>query len=89
MGLLLRLIVWGGILWFAYTWLQRTLHGAPSQPPAAPGNDAPPPSSGGFTATMRKCSQCGVHIPEGESTQSRGHFFCCEAHRDAFFRQQG
>lgn len=83
MGGLLRLIIIGVIVWFAYQALQRFLgNTAPRQ---SNNNTAPPPSSNG--QLMRPCAQCGVHIPEGESTQSRGHVFCCEAHRDAFFRK--
>lgn len=36
---------------------------------------------------MRRCAKCGLHLPEGESVQSGGKFFCSEAHRDAFFKQ--
>ena len=35
---------------------------------------------------MQRCAQCGVHVPLGESTQSRGRVFCSEAHRDNWFR---
>jgi hypothetical protein len=36
---------------------------------------------------MRRCAYCKVHVPEGESMQSRGQYFCCEKHRDAYFRE--
>ena len=81
MGKLLQLIILGFIAWVAF----RVLQGKSALPP----RDEPPRSgdapSGGV---MRRCAFCQVHIPEGESTQSRGQFFCCEAHRDAFFRGQ-
>lgn len=82
MGGLLRLIVLGIIIWFAYQAIQRFLGNMKTQQ-----NGAPPPSPANTAGQiMRPCAQCGVHIPEGESSQSRGYFFCCEAHRDAFFR---
>jgi len=79
MGGLFKLVMVIGILWFFYQMLLRAVTSAASQNSA---NDQPPPSNAN---RMRQCSYCGVHIPEGESTQSRGHFFCCEAHRNAFF----
>jgi uncharacterized protein len=33
---------------------------------------------------MVRCSQCGVHLPKGESVQADGRFFCCIEHRDAY-----
>lgn len=80
--MLMRLIFLGLIAYLAYVFWRKYL----SQPKLdAP---TPPPPANPNTQTMRKCAQCGVHVPEGESTQSRGHYFCCEAHRDAFFRSQ-
>lgn len=77
-AVLLRFILLGAIILIAYRLLQRAL-GLPA--PGARHDD------GDSTQAMRRCAYCGVHVPEGESTQSRGHFFCCEAHRDAFLRE--
>lgn len=81
MGKLLQLVILGFIAWVVF----RVLQGKSALPPRdePPRGDATP--GGGV---MRRCAYCQVHIPEGESTQSRGQFFCCEAHRDAFFRGQ-
>lgn len=83
MGVLLRLILLAVLAWIIFRFLQRMLglhlpgHGqATSVPGPAP-----------MAPLMRQCSYCKVHIPEGESTQSRGHFFCCSEHRDTFFRE--
>jgi uncharacterized protein len=78
MGMLLRLILLCAVAWIVFRLLQRAL-GLP-----APGQGTAP--SEPAPATMRRCAWCSVHTPESESTQSRGHFFCCEAHRDAFLR---
>ena len=80
MGKLLQLILLGVIAWFVFRYLLRK--------PGLPGQDKAPPAPGPGTsgAVMRRCDFCQVHVPEGESTQCRGHYFCCEAHRDAFFR---
>jgi len=81
MGGILRLVIIGLIIWFAWRFLQRYLTVRQDDPSTA----APPPPS---SQAMRRCAHCNVHIPEGESTQSRGQFFCSEAHRDAFFRER-
>lgn len=82
MGKLLQLIILGVIAWIAF----RVLQGKPALPSRDDAPRNPPPGQGGL---MRRCAHCQVHIPEGESTQSRGQYFCCEAHRDAYFRAQG
>ena len=30
---------------------------------------------------MVRCSQCGVHLPKGESFTSQGKFYCSDEHR--------
>ena len=80
MGILLRLVFLGLAAVVIVRLLQRSL-----------GLDRPPPRQDDtprHDQIMRRCAWCKVHVPEGESTQSRGHFFCCEAHRDAFFRER-
>jgi uncharacterized protein len=79
MGALLRLAVLGGIIWFLY----RTLLRATTEAAVKAVAENPPPP-GGATIQMHQCAWCGVHVAEGESTQSRGQFFCSEAHRDAW-----
>ncbi len=80
MGMLLRLILLGIVIWAVFRLVQRLLPASASQN----GNTASPASG---NQIMRRCAWCNVHIPEGESTQSRGEFFCSEAHRDAFLRE--
>jgi uncharacterized protein len=82
MGALLRLVALGAIIWFIYRTLVR------SATTAAVKAVTENPPGGGTTVHMRKCAYCGLHIPEGESTQSRGQFFCSEAHRDAWLAGQ-
>ena len=85
MGGILRLVVIGLIIWFAWRFLQRYLTGQQSNPSSP---TQAPPSPSPSTQAMRRCAYCNVHIPEGESTQSKGEFFCSEAHRDTFFRER-
>jgi len=33
---------------------------------------------------MVRCAHCGLHLPEGESIQAYGQFFCGAEHRDAY-----
>jgi uncharacterized protein len=79
MGALLKLVFLAVIALLAFRFLQRALG---LTGPARPGVEQPPQQ------VMRRCAYCQVHVPDGESTQSRGEFFCCEAHRDAFFREK-
>lgn len=79
---LIKLAVLVGVFWLLYQKLLRDISSATGQP-----NPGGPPLLSNANR-MQKCSYCGVHIPEGESTQSRGHFFCCEAHRNAFFAKE-
>lgn len=79
MGLLLRLALLALIAWIVLRFLQRTLGFKVS---VAREDESQPAGNG--PQVMRRCAWCKVHIPEGESTRSGGHFFCCEAHRDAF-----
>ncbi len=76
MGAIFRLLIIGAIIWFIYSMIRRTLT---SQQPTNTVTNAP---------LMHQCAQCRVHIPEGESTQSQGKFFCCEAHRDLYLQQK-
>jgi len=78
--MILRLLIIGLIAWFIFRFIQRTLANQTGQ-------QTPPPEPPAQQA-MRRCAYCQVHVPEGESTQSRGEFFCSEGHRDAFFREQ-
>lgn len=84
MGGILRILVIGLVVWGVYSLVRRHLSGTVLNRDAR--SEVPPP---GQADAMRKCSYCNVHIPEGESTRSRGHYFCSEAHRDAFLQRQG
>ncbi len=35
----------------------------------------------GQTSAMKKCAQCGIHLPEQDAIRSGEHFFCSEQHR--------
>jgi uncharacterized protein len=45
-----------------------------------------PPQDQTLAEDMVRCAQCGVHLPKGESIQSRDRFFCNTAHRDAYLK---
>lgn len=78
MGLLFRLALLALVVWMLLRFLQRTFG---VQVSVKRQGDAGNPSD---PQVMRRCAWCTVHVPEGESTRSGGHYFCCEAHRDAF-----
>lgn len=86
MGKLLQLLILAAIAWVAF----RVLQGKPPLPSRRDDHDAGAggaPGAGSGGDVMRRCAHCQVHVPEGECTRSRGHYFCSEAHRDAFFRE--
>lgn len=75
MGAILRLLIIAAIIWFIYSMIRRAITTQSQEPlPNSP--------------LMRQCAHCRVNIPEGESTQSHGYFFCCEAHRDLYLQQK-
>lgn len=85
MGVLLRLLIIGLILWLLLRALQRLFGFRLSvQRESARAEPTPPPAAG---QVMRRCAYCRVHTPEAESLFSQGHYFCSGAHRDAFFQK--
>lgn len=80
---IIRLIILVALGWLAYRYIRRFLAldkpsgGSPEQPSS--GSDRQQQS-----LPMQRCAQCQIHLPEGESTRSSGHYFCSEAHRDAW-----
>lgn len=81
MALLIRLLFLAVMVWLGYRLFRHLMGGGKALPPASgdDGGTRPPEA-------MQRCAQCGVHLPVGESTHSRGQVFCSEAHRDAWLR---
>ncbi len=75
MALIIRLLILAALAWFGYRLIRHFM----GVKPVLPKPDQHPD-------IMQPCAHCGVHVPAGESTQSRGLTFCSEAHRDAYFR---
>ena len=36
---------------------------------------------------MVACATCGLHLPRSDALDTRGRYFCCAEHRDAFARR--
>lgn len=32
-------------------------------------------------APMKKCAQCGVHLPQADAIQAGNHYYCSDQHR--------
>ena len=79
MAIVIRILIFAALAWFGYRLVRQYLD-KKALPPTQ-GNDTSAPQP------MLACAYCSVHIPVGESTQSRGKVFCCEAHRDNYFRE--
>ena len=39
------------------------------------------------TPVMKKCAQCGVHLPQQDAIHSGDLYFCSEAHRQTYAKQ--
>lgn len=76
--MLIRLILLAVLAWLGFRLVRQFMtHGLPSAQ-SGPASSAEP-------ERMQRCAHCNTHLPASESTQSRGHYFCSEAHRDAYF----
>lgn len=75
MALIIRLLILAALAWFGYRLIRTWMAKKTELPP----HERPP-------EVMQRCAHCQVHVPAGESTQSRGLVFCSEDHRDAYFR---
>lgn len=79
MSIVIRILIFAALAWFGYRLVRQFLDKKALPPTQGKEGSAP--------EAMLACAHCGVHVPAGESTQSRGKFFCCEAHRDSYFRE--
>lgn len=84
MALLIRLLFLAVMVWFGYRLVRQIMGGNQPLPPGSAGNSTPGPAAS--PEPMQRCAHCGVHLPVGESTHSRGQVFCSESHRDAWLR---
>lgn len=75
MVVIIRLLILAALIWFGYRLVRKFMGGPQELPGPEKRNEI-----------MQRCAHCGVHVPVGESTQSRGLTFCSEAHRDAYLR---
>ena len=57
------------VLWFKYMARSRGDKRKPPMEASKKGED------------MVRCTRCGVNLPRSEAIQSRGRFYCCDAHR--------
>lgn len=83
MGVILRILLIGIAIWFVYRLVRKVLNKSALERDAQNSVEQEP-----HHELMVKCSFCQTHIPQGESTQSKGHYFCSEAHRNAFLNHQ-
>jgi uncharacterized protein len=82
---IIRLIILVALGWLAYRYIRRFLaldkptDSASEKPSASTDQNA---NQNQQSLPMQRCAYCKVHLPEGESTRSSGHYFCTETHRD-------
>lgn len=72
--LLLLLVAW--LVWLTWRKLKpRDENAAPPSAPQAPTNGP---------EAMRRCAECGVHLPDSQALPGRGGHFCSTAHRERY-----
>ena len=59
------------VYWLLKGYRRRVDRAGPKTPPAVDGE------------AMVQCTQCGVHLPRGESITSQGNFYCSAEHQRA------
>lgn len=80
MGGILRLLIIAAIIYLVYVWVRKLLNKQADVSEVQKTSDN--------QQVMKKCAYCQVHLPESESTQSQGYFFCSEQHRDLYLQQK-
>ena len=80
MGGILRLLMIAAIIYLVYVWVRKLLNKQADVSEVQKTSDN--------QQVMKKCAYCQVHLPESESTQSQGYFFCSEQHRDLYLQQK-
>ncbi|WP_290522876.1 PP0621 family protein [Alcanivorax sp.] len=69
---LIRLLVIAALIYIVWRVVKNLL--------SSPRQDTPP-ASGGRQELMRKCAQCGVHVPDHEAFTHNGQHFCSMEHQ--------
>ncbi len=80
MGGILRLLIIAAVIYLVYAWLRKLLNNQSNTYDMQKTSEQP--------SLMKQCAYCKLHIPEGESTQSQGYFFCSEQHRNLYLQQK-
>ena len=73
-SLMLKLVILAIAIWLIVTILKRYRKGMSQSDSASHKTNH---SNG---EPMVQCAYCGVHLPESESVESQGQFFCSQAH---------
>ena len=73
MGTFLRFLLIFGAIWLVLSLLRKSLENRP-------GPDARKPAPPRLPATMRRCAHCGIYIPDEESVNRDGEYFCSPDH---------
>jgi uncharacterized protein len=79
--MLVRLLIWIGLVVAAWWWLRRRLLSS-ARPQARSARPAPRQLS--QPEAMVDCARCGLHLPASEAlSDAAGQRYCCAEHRDA------
>ncbi|MDE1990344.1 MAG: hypothetical protein KGI82_07710 [Betaproteobacteria bacterium] len=76
---MIRLLLWGLVIWLAIKYLLPALGRLSAPPPPPP----PPPAPDAGAQEMVRCAHCGLFVPKTEALAGGGAWFCSEAHRRA------
>ncbi|MCK0155212.1 hypothetical protein MWU49_15965 [Alcanivorax sp. S6407] len=70
---LIRLLVIAALIYIVWRVVKNLL--------ASPRQANNPPTTGQQQQLMRKCAQCGVHVPDHEAFSHNGQHFCSMEHQ--------
>ena len=74
---LIRLLILAAVIYLVWSAIKALL-------PAASSRNSDDNDNNQAPQLMRKCEQCGVHVPADQAIVHQGHYFCCEAHKKDF-----
>lgn len=75
----IKALIFFALIMIVVTLVKRGRKGVPNMPMAV--NDSP-------NKTMKRCAECGVHLPEQEALTYQTLSFCCNDHKKLYLKDK-